>query len=54
MPDSQQRHRRTIAKGIYADQWGLAAKVQTNGLTREKRFPSDTPLKALKAWQEET
>ena len=42
MSVSQQRHRRTIAKGIYADQWGLAAKVQANGLTREKRFPPDT------------
>ena len=54
MTDSQQRHRRTIAKGIYADQWGLAAKVQANGLTREKRFPPDTKIKTIKNWQGDT
>ena len=54
MSEVQPRERRTIARGIYSDQWGLSAKVQANGLRREKRFPSDTKIKTIKNWQGDT
>jgi integrase len=47
--------RRTkIDKGIYRDQWGIAATVKTGGMQREKRFPADASLKTIKAWQGDT
>ena len=36
------RARRRIGKGIYSDQYGLAATVKVRGQQREKRFPRDT------------
>jgi hypothetical protein len=44
----------TIDTGIYRDQWGLAATVKVGRLQREKRFPPETGLKTIKAWQDET
>jgi integrase len=48
------RTRTRIARGIYRDAYGLAATVKAGRLQREKRFPPDTSLKTLKAWQNET
>jgi hypothetical protein len=48
------RMRKRIAKGIYRDQWGLAAIVKVRGQQREKRFPPDTSLKTVKDWRDET
>jgi hypothetical protein len=48
------RVRTKLAKGIYRDQWGIAATVKTGGLQREKRFLPDTSLKTIKAWQGDT
>jgi integrase len=46
--------RRTrIDVGIYRDAWGLAATVKAGGTQREKRFPPETGLKTIKAWQNE-
>lgn len=48
-------HRRTrVSTGIYADRYGLAATVSVRGRQREKRFPSDTPLDAVRAWRQRT
>ena len=49
-----ERARRRIAKGIYKDQYGLAATVKVRGQQREKRFPLDTSMKTIKNWQGET
>ena len=46
--------RRPIAKGIYKDQYGLAATVKVRGQQREKRFPPDTSIKTIKKWQGDT
>jgi integrase len=47
--------RRTrIDKGIYRDQWGLAATVKVGTMQREKRYPADTSIKTIKAWQGDT
>jgi integrase len=50
------RHR--IAKGLYEDESGVAATVSVGSgkdkLQREKRYEPGTPLKTMKAWQEET
>lgn len=51
---SEQKHRERIAKGVYRDQWGIAATVKVGKLQREKRFPSDAGLKEIKNWQDET
>jgi integrase len=48
------RTRKRIGKGIYRDQWGLAATVKVRGQQREKRFAADASLKTIKAWQGET
>ena len=48
------RHRTRIGKGIYRDQYGIAATVKAGGVQREKRYPHDTPLKTIKSWQGET
>ena len=42
------RIRTKLAKGMYRDQWGIAATVKTGGLQREKRFLPDTSLKTIK------
>jgi integrase len=56
--DSQQRRRIRIDTGIYKDRWGLSASVKVGSgptaRTKEERFPFDTPLKTMKAWQDET
>ena len=48
--------RKRIGKGIYRDGYGMSAvvKVGTGSAARqrEKRFPSDTPFRDIKAWQE--
>ena len=50
--------RKRIAKGVYQDAYGLkaAVKVGTGPDARQqaKRFPFDTPLKTIKAWQGDT
>ena len=48
------RARRRIAIGIYADRYGLAATVKVRGQQREKRFPRDTSIKTIKNWQGDT
>ena len=48
------RQRTTIDKGIYRDAYGIAATVKAHGTQREKRFPADASIKAIKAWQNET
>ena len=49
------KRRKRIGKGIYRDKYGLSATVKVGtgdrGIQREKRFPFDTPLKDIKAWQ---
>ena len=46
-PPSRRRVR--VAEGIYRDRHGLAATVKVNGVQREIRFPSGTPLKTIRA-----
>src|SRR5919109_2079095 len=50
--------RKRIAKNIYRDAAGLSATVKVgrwpNALSRERRFPPDTPIKTMRAWQKET
>ena len=46
--------RTRIAPGIYRDACGLAATVKVGKLQREKRFLSDTSVKTIKSWQNET
>jgi site-specific recombinase XerD len=50
--------RKRIAKGVYRDRYGLSATVKvgtgTAARQREKRFPFDTPLRDIKAWQGDT
>ena len=48
------RRRTRVARGVYRDRHGLAATVKVNGIQRECRFPRDTPLKVIQAWQDET
>ena len=48
------RKRRRIAKGIYRDQYGVAATVKVNDVQRERRFLRDTPTMAMRTWQDET
>ena len=48
------RARTRIGVGIYRDAYGLAATVKAGGVQREKRFPPDTSVKTMKAWQGET
>jgi hypothetical protein len=52
------RQRKRIAKGIYRDGIGLApmVKVGTGQAARQrgKRFAFDTPLRDIKAWQNDT
>lgn len=43
--------RRAIARGIYQDAHGYAVRWRDQNLTREKRFPRDTPLETLKAFR---
>lgn len=49
------RKRIRVGKGIYRDEWGFAATVKvgtgTEAQQREKRFPFDTPMKDMRAWQ---
>src|SRR5688500_18294193 len=52
--NSQERQRTRIGKGVYRDAWGIAATVKAGGAQREKRYLPDTPLKTIKAWQDET
>ncbi|MYD87981.1 MAG: phage integrase family protein [Acidobacteria bacterium] len=47
------RRRVRVAEGIYRDRHGLAATVKVNGVQREIRFPSGTPLKAIRARRDE-
>ena len=46
------RKRNRVALGIYRDRWGLSATVKVDGTQREKRFPPDTPLRTIRAWQD--
>lgn len=48
------RARKRIAKGVYQDAYGLAATVKVGKFQREKRYPPETALKTIKAWQDET
>ena len=51
-----ERRRKRIGKGIYRDKYGISATVKVGtgiaAMQREKRFPFDTSLKDIKAWQE--
>ena len=47
------RRRVRVAEGIYRDRHGLAATVKVNGVQREIRFPSGTPLKTIRARRDE-
>ena len=47
------RRRVRVAEGIYKDRHGLAATVKVNGIQREIRFPSGTPLKTIRAQRDE-
>lgn len=49
-----ERSRTKIDKGIYRDQWGIAATVKVGTLQREKRFLPDTHIRTIKNWQEDT
>lgn len=51
---SQDRQRTRIGKGLYRDAWGIAATVKAGGVQREKRYPPETAVKTMKAWQDET
>lgn len=51
---SKPRQRTRIARGIYRDQWGIAATVKVGGTQREERYSHESPLKTMKNWQEET
>ena len=48
--------RKRIGRGIYRDRYGMSAIVKVGtgdeARQREKRYPFDTPLKDIKAWQE--
>jgi integrase len=46
--------RARLDKGIYRDQWGIAATVKVGTLQREKRFAIDTPIRTIKGWQTDT
>lgn len=46
--------RQRIAIGVYRDAIGIAAYAHAAGKRREKRFPRDTPLKDIRAWQDDT
>jgi hypothetical protein len=41
-----------IAKGIFRDNYGLAAVVTVGRVNREQRFADDAPLEDLQAWQD--
>jgi integrase len=45
------RVRRKIEQGIWADQYGFAAIKTESGIRREKRFPPNTPMKAMRDWR---
>ena len=47
------RKRRSIARGVYRDRWGVSATVKVDGTQREKRFPSGTSLLDIRRWQGE-
>ncbi len=47
------RKRTRVAKGIYRDRWGVSATVKVDGTQREKRFPADTALRTIRAWQDQ-
>jgi integrase len=52
----QKNRRKRIGPGIYRDAYGLSAAVKVGprdgAQQREKRFPFDTPIRDIKAWQE--
>jgi integrase len=48
------RTRRRIQRGVYRDEYGLAAVVKVNGVQREQRFPPDTSIKSITNWRAET
>ncbi|HXH06137.1 MAG TPA: tyrosine-type recombinase/integrase [Vicinamibacterales bacterium] len=50
---SRRGRRVRLGRGIYRDRSGLAAVVSVGGRQVEKRFPPDTPLSALRAWQQQ-
>lgn len=43
--------RRTVAPGVYEDAHGFSVRWRDHGLSKEKRFPIDTPLSVLKAFR---
>ena len=47
------RRRVRVAEGVYRDRHGLAATVKVNGVQREIRFPTGTPLKTIRAKRDE-
>lgn len=46
--------RTRIAPGIYQDALGYAVVAHAAGQRREHRFPAGTPLKTMRAWQDDT
>ena len=56
---AQKNHRRKrLGVGIYRDRYGVRAVVRVgsreNNRIREKRFPFETPIREIKAWQDST
>ena len=47
------RKRVRVSRGVYRDQYGLAATVKVNGMQRECRFPRGTPLRTIQAWRDD-
>ena len=43
-----------LATGVYRDAIGLSAIVQVRRARREKRFRPDTPIRAIRGWQDDT
>lgn len=44
--------RRTVTRCVYQDAYGYTVRWREHGLTRDQRFPLDTPLPVLKAWRD--
>lgn len=46
--------RKRVAKGVYADTYGLSGVVTVGQARREQRFAADTDLETIREWQRET
>lgn len=50
---SRRGTRETVAIGIYRDAIGFEARARAKGRSTSRRFPARTPLKTIKAWQDD-